>query len=271
MTKNEGEKTLIQSRIDEIKDIVIQAGDEELLPRFNNIGFKHKKDGSVITEADFAVQNRIQNRLKELSPDICFLGEEMTEKEQQSVVNSGEPFWCLDPLDGTLNFSTGFPVFSTSLALIENGAPTIGIVYDPIRKECFYSVSEGPSRLNNTILSSNQPAAPLSKGIGMIDMKRLDEDLYMRFYRERPFSSQRSIGSVALEWCWLAAGRTHVYLHGRQNLWDYAAGYLIFRNAGGYACTMEGETFFTGGLKPKSAVGAVGEDLFIEWKKWLKI
>ncbi|MDH5655593.1 MAG: inositol monophosphatase family protein [Spirochaetia bacterium] len=256
--------------IKSIKNIVTAAASEELLPRFNKIEFSHKADGSVITEADFAMQNRIEKELRNLHPEISFLGEEMNEDEQKSIIDSGMPFWCLDPLDGTLNFSTGFPVFSVSLALIENRMPILGIVYDPVRDECFYAEQDKPAYLNDTPLEK-KPSAPLARGVGMIDMKRLGEDLYLRFYRERPFSSQRSIGSVALEWCWLAAGRAHVYLHGRQNLWDYAAGYLIFRQAGGYACTLEGKEFFSGELKASSAVGACTKELFLEWKEWLKI
>ena len=74
-----------------------------------------------------------------------------------------------------------------------------------------------------------------------IDFKRLDGPLATRLATEIPYASQRSFGSVALDWCWLAAGRCHIYLHGRSHLWDYAAGELILAEAGGYSCTLDGE------------------------------
>ncbi|MEF3192893.1 MAG: inositol monophosphatase, partial [Halothiobacillaceae bacterium] len=77
--------------------------------------------------------------------------------------------------------------------------------------------------------------------------------------------------SVALDWCWVAAGRFHVYLHGRQGLWDYAGGHLILEEAGGYSCTLAGETVFRNTLDKRSAVCAGDARLFAEWKGWLGI
>jgi myo-inositol-1(or 4)-monophosphatase len=86
---------------------------------------------------------------------------------------------------------------------------------------------------------------------------------------DTPYASQRSFGSVALDWCWLAAGRCHVYLHGRSNIWDYAAGNYIFEAAGGHAATLQGEAVFTAALTPRSSVAAVDRPLFEAWSAWL--
>ena len=84
-----------------------------------------------------------------------------------------------------------------------------------------------------------------------------------------PYQSHRSYGSVALDWCWLAAGRGQVYVHGKQNLWDYAAGSLIFSEAGGFACTLDGEPVFNASLQPRSAVLAINQHLFTLWRQYL--
>jgi myo-inositol-1(or 4)-monophosphatase len=76
---------------------------------------------------------------------------------------------------------------------------------------------------------------------------------------------------VALDWCWIAAGRCHVYLHGRQNIWDYAAGNLVLQEAGGHAMTLSGEPVFVSALQPRSAVAALDAALFEEWTRWLGI
>lgn len=257
--------------IDIVTAIVKKAGDEELMPRFRNISFEHKADGSVITEADFASQNLIQKELQKRWPDIGFLGEEMTREEQRNILTNSGSYWCLDPLDGTLNYSCGVPLFGISLALIQNGKIVQGVIYDPSSGECFTGEKGKPSRLNGEVLGKKVPSSPLTKGIGLVDIKRLSPALVTRMFSEKPFQSQRSIGSVALEWCWMAAGRFHVYLHGSQNLWDFAAGHLILEGAGGYSCTMEGEPVFNNTLEKRSAVCALTEPLFAEWKNFLNI
>ena len=69
----------------------------------------------------------------------------------------------------------------------------------------------------------------------------------------------------------MAAARSHVYLHGRQNIWDYAAGQLVFSEAGGLSCTLQGEPVFNNKLEPRSALGAVNQTLFDYWQQRLQL
>lgn len=257
--------------IKQLETIIIAAAREELLPRFTKVTRGHKADGSVITEADLAMQQRVASELHALSPDIVFLGEEMNSEEQIALLGSGKSVWCLDPLDGTSNFSTGIPYFSVSLALIENGQVTAGIVYDPVRNECFSATLAESVTLNGQKIETADSGLDLKQSTGLVDFKRLPAELAQRLYNDTPYSSQRSFGSVALDWCWLAVGRSHVYLHGKQNIWDYAAGNFIFHEAGGYSTTLDGEPIFVNELKPRSAVGALDRKLFDQWTAWLGI
>jgi myo-inositol-1(or 4)-monophosphatase len=257
--------------LQQIEGIIIPAAREELLPRFANVEREHKIDGSVVTEADHAVQQRIAPQLIQHAPGTVFIGEEMTADAQAELLASGRPAWCLDPLDGTSNFATGIPYFAVSLALLENGKVTLGIVYDPVRDECFAARAGEGATLNGQPLLLAATGLELKQTIGLIDFKRLAPELATRLATEIPYASQRSFGSVALDWCWLAAGRGHLYLHGRSQLWDYAAGSLIFGAAGGHACTLDGEPIFINGLAPRSSVAAVDRRLFEAWTDWLGI
>ena len=125
--------------------------------------------------------------------------------------------------------------------------------------------------LNDIPLEKKAADVSLDKCTALIDFKRLDSELAARIASTPPYSSQRSFGGVALDWCWLAAGRVHIYLHGKQNLWDYAAGLLIFNEAGGRSCTLQGEPVFDFSLKPRSAVAALDDKLFGAWIDWLGI
>lgn len=255
----------------ELIDIVITVAKQEMLPLFANVKCGEKADGSVITEVDYKVQHCIASRLQDKYPGIDLLGEEMEASEQTALLASGKPVWCLDPLDGTRNFSAGIPYFSVSLALIENDEVSIGIVYDPARDECFVASKGQGATLNNKPLCAKETGLSLSQTMAIIDFKRLSPDLASRLVTAMPYSSQRSFGSIALDWCWIAAGRAHIYLHGKQNIWDYAAGCLILNEAGGHSITLSGENVFINSLQQRSTVAALDKKLFDQWLCWLGV
>jgi len=255
--------------INEIVELIKVTAQTVLMPYFTDVERSYKADGSVITKADHQMQSTIKNQLYRLYPDYLLLGEEMTEEEQKAILCSGRPVWCLDPLDGTNNFSTGIPYSSVSLALISEGCVVLGIVYDPFRDECFYASEQQQSCINGKPLQLIESHLTLKQSIAIVDFKRLSHQLATRLVTGNPYSSQRSFGSVALDWCWLAAGRGHLYLHGRSNIWDYAAGHYIFTRAGGYSSTLEGEPVFKDKLEPRSIVAAADESLFNDWRHWL--
>ena len=252
-----------------LKQIIITAAREELLPRFADVQRSIKVDGSFLTEADTATQARISQALKQQYPETAFLGEEMTAEEQAQLLNNSDSLWCLDPLDGTSNFAVGIPYYAISLALIERGIPTLGIVYDPNRDECFVGVRGQGAFLNDEPLTVKPVELPLSQCTALIDFKRLSPRLAMDLVSLRPYASQRSYGSVALDWCWMAASRFHVYLHGASNVWDYSAGQLVFQEAGGYSSTLEGEDIYVNSLSKRSSVGALDQATFGQWHSWL--
>lgn len=258
--------------INQLHALLSQAAEQELMPRFGDHKQAVKSDGSIVTSADFAVQRYVQNKLAEHWPRYCFISEETSEQERDIALrNQREGVWCLDPLDGTSNFAAGVPFFAISLALIIQGQPAIGLVYDPIRDECFSAKKGEGAWLNNKRLRGSSCKTLLRKAIAVVDFKRLNPQLAGRLAQYPPYHSQRNFGSVALEWSWLAADRFHVYLHGGQKLWDYAAGSLILNEAGGQALTLEGEQFAYMDLKVRSAVAALDTHLFNEWKESIGI
>lgn len=261
----------MQINIEQLKEIVITASQTELLPRFNSVTRNYKADGSIVTEADLIMQDCLTKALQQAYPDIELLGEEMSAEQQQALLSSGKPLWCLDPIDGTSNFAAGVPYFSVSLALIENGTVTFGLVYDPVRDECFTAQIGHGATLNKQALTSVPSNLPLKRTIALIDFKRLTPELATQLVTEIPYGSQRSLGSIALELCWIAAGRGHIYIHGNQQLWDYAAAQLILSEAGGYACTFDGEALFNNQLASRSTVAALEMQIFKDWCDYLRL
>lgn len=255
-----------------LRDLVVRAAEEELLPRFAHAPRSVKVDGSWVTEADTAVQARLAAELALGWPEYGFVAEEMSPDEQGDVLQRRQAgVWCLDPLDGTTNFTHGLPFYAVSLALIVNGVIQAGLVYDPTRGECFMAERGQGVWLNDAPLEPVRPRLALRRSVGVVDFKRLTARLASRLGQDPPYGSQRNFGACALDWCWLAAGRFQVYLHGGQRLWDYAAGSLILSEAGGFECTLEGEPIFQGSLAPRSVVAALDADLFRAWQAWIAI
>lgn len=255
----------------ELRSIVKTAALRELLPRFARIHHHFKSDGSIVTEADHAMQQTLQTELQTRWPEIAFLGEEMPAEQQQEILqNSDQGVWIVDPLDGTSNFSLGIPCFAVSVALILNHRIELGLVYDPLRDECFSAQRDGGATLNDVILHLDSVKDIDKITIGLVDFKRLSDEVARKLVSNPPYKSQRSFGSVALDWCWLAAARGDVYVHGKQKLWDYAAGQLILSEAGGMAATLDGEPVYNGTLQSRSAVLAINETLFNKWLGYLQ-
>jgi len=258
--------------IEKLKSLVKDAAREILLKDFGHSEFEYKDDGSVVTPADFAMQDRLEKELKQHWPGYDILGEEMSEDEQLAVINTGEAYWCIDPLDGTSNYAAGLPFFAVSIALIINQKQQLGLIYDPVRDEMFTAIKGQGAHLNGVSIDPSQMNFTDNKPVvAEIDLKRLPEELVVKLVTERIFASQRNIGSSAVDWCWMAAGRFDIYLHGGQKLWDYAAGSLIFAEVGGCSVSLDNEPVFRGQLEVRSVLACYDDKLFQYWYEWIGI
>ncbi|HIJ35171.1 MAG TPA: inositol monophosphatase, partial [Gammaproteobacteria bacterium] len=140
--------------LEPLQQLIIESAEQEILPRYQKIESSAKADGTLVTEADIGMQRRVSDALSQLYPGVPFLGEEMSaEAQQQLLDNSSAGIWCLDPLDGTSNFVAGMPCFAVSLAYLQAGETQLGIIYDPIRQECFSAQKGGGAWLNGKPLS----------------------------------------------------------------------------------------------------------------------
>jgi Archaeal fructose-1,6-bisphosphatase and related enzymes of inositol monophosphatase family len=145
----------------------------------------------------------------------------------------------------------------------------LGWVYDPVRAELFSAAQGAGAYMDGVPLAARQ-APKLRHCVGVVDYKRLSRPLALRLINERPFHSQRNFGASVLEWCWLAAGRYHFYLHGAQQLWDRAAGALILYEAGGRATQLNGDDLREDDLPPRSILATLDPQLHKSWRRWLE-
>lgn len=243
---------------------------EEIMPRYLKVARQRKSDGSLCTEADVAAQTALTKKLQAIL-NVPVLGEEMPTGEQHAVWQAGSGgMWCIDPIDGTSNFVRGLPYFAVSVALLRQGKSMLGVVYDPVADEVFAAEQGKGAFLNGEKLLGRETAGSLELALAGIDLKRLSAELAGQLAACPPYCSQRNFGASALDWCYIAAGRYDVYLHGGQKLWDYAAGVLILQESGGHACCIEYDDFTQGDIWQRSVVAASDKKLFDEWKHWIR-
>ena len=244
---------------------------EEIMPRYMKVAHQRKSDGSLCTEADMATQLALSKKLQAIL-NVPVLGEEMSTEEQHAIWQAGKGgLWCIDPIDGTSNFVRGLPYFAISVALLREGNSVLGVVYDPVADEAFAAELGKGAFLNGEKLVGRETAESLDQALANVDMKRLTTKLVGQLATHPPYSSQRNFGASALDWCYTAAGRYDVYLHGGQKLWDYAAGTLILWETGGHACCIECDDFSQGDIWQRSVIAASDKKLFDEWKNWIRV
>lgn len=258
--------------LQKLTDLVREVAQNEVMPRFLQVTSSKKSDGSQLTEADLAAQTAFAKRLPELV-DCPMLGEEMSVQEQLHLWQTArDGLWVVDPIDGTNNFINGLPHFALSVAYVCDGVAQMGAIYHPVANEMFYAQRGGGAFLNGKPLPLRSVVKPLADAIAGVEVKYLRSGkLSGRMQTLSPCRSQRSMGCSTLDWCYLASGRYDVYVHGGQKLWDYAAGALIYEEAGGQLATLEGDDFWSGQhVFQRSVIAGLQPDVFEKWLKWIR-
>lgn len=262
-----GSERLARART--LEAVVRETARTVIMPRYLDAVSQRKADGSLLTEVDISAQQALSLRLRELV-DRPVLGEEMSADEQARHWHDGaDGLWCIDPIDGTTNFINGIPFFGVSVAYLAGAESELGVVYNPVTDESFCAARGVGAWLNGVELPLRQPAARLRDAVAGVDFKRITHRLGDELAVRPPYHSQRNFGSSALEWCYVAAGRLDVYLHGGQMLWDYAAGKLILAEAGGEFSTLDGGPLMGGPAIKRSVIAAASPSLFEQWRTWL--
>lgn len=230
-----------QELLSGIKQIVRDCG-EIMLQAKRSSEMIDAKEGhaNFVTTYDRRIQQELSRRLLELLPEAVFVGEE---DDIRASIETGYAF-IVDPIDGTTNFIKDYHMSCISVGLTKDGAQYAGVVYNPYLNEMYTALAgEGAFCNERPIHVSEQP---LSNGLVLFGTSPYYEELRQRSfelaysYMEQALDVRRS-GSSALDLCSVAAGRAELYFELKLSPWDYAAGSLIVREAGGIVTTVEGK------------------------------
>jgi myo-inositol-1(or 4)-monophosphatase len=203
----------------------------------------------LVTQYDTQAEALIVRRLREAFPQDAILGEE---GHRSGSLNGSDRIWLVDPLDGTTNFAHAFPAFAISLALYEGERPLVGVVYDPLRGECFHAAAGKGAYLTREdgtaekldVSETNDLAASLLATGFPYDRRDSVQDNLAQFgaFLKRAQGIRRA-GAAALDGAYVAAGRLDGYWEFKLGSWDIAAAVLLVLEAGGRVSAIDGSTF----------------------------
>jgi myo-inositol-1(or 4)-monophosphatase len=217
----------------------------------------YKSAIDLVTATDRRAEEQIVRILQKKFPDHSILAE-----EENTIDHPHSRYrWIIDPLDGTTNFAHAYPQVSVSIALEREGELILGLVYDPLREECFRATKDQGAFLNQgRIRVSNVEG--LDKALlatGFPYDRRENADFYLAFFKAFMMRTHgiRRAGSAALDLCYVACGRLDGFWELKLHPWDTAAGSLILREAGGMLTDFSGKEFSLWGEETLASNGLI--------------
>lgn len=229
---------------------------------------EEKSKNNLVTSADVAAEEAIVSIIKRKFPTHSFLAEE----RHESTPCDADNLWVIDPLDGTNNYAHGIPHFSISIAYAIKGDVQLGVVFDPLRDECFTAIKGEGAFLNGKKIVASRCdrldrsiiATGFAYDRGRVMEKTLEaiHGLFVSNIR-----GIRRQGSAALDMCWVACGRFEGYFEYLLSVWDYAAGMLIVREAGGICDDRNGDSLDLTATSVAASNAGIHRD-FLEKVRW---
>jgi myo-inositol-1(or 4)-monophosphatase len=195
---------------------------------------EEKSAGDYVTAVDEASERAIAGFLAEATPDIPLVGEERGGM-------TSDRYWLVDPLDGTTNFLHGFPIVAVSVALVEEGRPTVGAVHAPFLRETYAAAAGSGAtaeRADGSVERLQVARRTVDRAVVGTGFPFRRKEVLPRYYRalyaalER-FEDLRRPGAAALDLAWVAAGVFDGFFELALGPWDVAAGAVLIREAGG--------------------------------------
>lgn len=218
---------------------LLMASYEQVL----RVDYKSKRD--VVTDVDIASENLLIEAVQDRYPADAILAEESGhhERKDQTTDSVSGRTWVMDPLDGTVNYANGIPFFCVSIALIDQGRPAVGVIFDPARGDLLTATSGGLACLAEEPIEASRKSelsdfvvslAVIGPG-GIARERRLSKAIRI----------PRRMGSAALSLAYVGSGRFDAFVqNGGLSPWDVAAAGLIAERGGAVVTDLHGEPWW---------------------------
>ncbi len=236
-------------------DLARQVAEEAgtiLMERFGRLAageIERRGARDVVTAADTASEDHIRRRLEAARPDIPILGEEGSDPVTEAPTG---PAWIVDPLDGTVNFVQGIPLFAVSIGYVEDGVPMAGVIHLPALGQTFWGgpgqgVFEGDRPVSCSITPMLEDSI-LATGFAYRRNETADNNVANLERMILKVRGIRRMGAAAIDLAYVASGRLDGFWELHLKPWDVAAGAALIRGAGGVVTDQRGgEAWLFGG------------------------
>ncbi len=203
-----------------------------------------KNSRELVTQADTHCQKIIMDRIKENYPDHGFIAEEGEANKIFKRTPRGDQrlWWIIDPIDGTNNFAHNLLLFTVSVAVMHEGEPIVGVIFEPATESMFAAVKDGEAQLNSRKITASENTLDEFSSVGL-DSHYEDgvPDWTCEIMRRTRF---RNLGTTALQMAYVAKGSLVGTIAHTPKLWDIAAGTVIAESAGAKVTDWQGRKIF---------------------------
>jgi len=232
------------SRMLETAIVAARLAGQRAMEEINFIKASIKKNSELVSQADARCQQIIVNRIKENYPDHGFIAEEGGQQgffKQQP--RGAEPlWWVIDPIDGTNNFVHRMLSFTTSIAVMHQGEPIVGVIFEPATESMFTAVKGGEAQLNSRRITAGKETINSFSSVGLDS--HFDDGVPQWACEIMQRTRFRNLGTAALQFAYVAKGSFIATIASRTKLWDIAAGALIAQTAGAVVSDWQGGKIF---------------------------
>lgn len=221
--------------IEFLKTLIMQAGEIALLKREAGLIISQKEDNSPVTNADKEISCFIYDGLLQLTSHIAVICE-----ERDLLTVEEDSFWLVDPIDGTKSYIKGDSTYTINIALIENGLPTIGLIYQPSQSRLYYTDENNCLRIEQDGVEENLNISPKNYCNAVIGSHPTDLEI-KKFLKKHLITETLSIAS-SIKLCLIAEGKFDIYpKFGPTMEWDIAAGHALIKANGGNIVDLNGK------------------------------
>lgn len=258
-------KSVCQSVIPVVKEVSEYIRSERL--NFKDEAVKNKSTKDLVSYVDQTAERMLVERLSKILPEAGFITEEKT------IDNIKELNWIIDPLDGTTNYISGYPVYSSTVGLALNNEALLGVTVDIPFNKCYYAWKGGGASCDNKRIYAKKNA-DFKKSLIVIGTPYYMEEEATPFFALIRHLYENSLGvrisgSAVLDMVQVATGNADAYVQFGLFPWDITAGYILIKEAGGMVTTFDGiENIHNGEIV---AAGAIHPELIKTVNKFMKV
>lgn len=225
--------------VNELKSLILNSYKEAL--QLNSKVMK-KELNDIVTDVDIYMESKIINKIKEWFPEHSIYSEEKGE-----IIGNSDYVWFIDPIDGTINFASKIPLFSTTIALKKNDETIFGFVFDYSQNDVYYAFSGNGAycndkRLNVSSINKLEDSVLSFCLTSHYNDNHIKEVLKVEEKLAPKVRGLRLIVSGALELCWCASGKLDGVINVKPSIGlSSAAGKLFVKEAGGKITNLKGD------------------------------